>query len=77
LTDKALKGVPFLILGNRVDKEGCVPAEVLAAHLGITYQTAQTATSVPPGQRPIRVFPCSVKQKAGYADGFRWLAKFI
>jgi GTP-binding protein SAR1 len=77
LTDEALKGVPFLILGNKIDKDGCTLAKVLAARLRIASHTTQNAKSVQLGQRPIRVFPWSVKQKSGDVDTFRWLAKFI
>jgi hypothetical protein len=49
LTDDSLKTVPFLILGNKIDKEGAVSPDHLAYALGITSQTPETATSVPPG----------------------------
>jgi GTP-binding protein SAR1 len=77
LSDDVLRAVPFLILGNKTDKDGCVSPDELRRYLGIQYETPDSATSVPPGQRPIKVFPCSVKMKSGYANGFRWLAKFI
>jgi GTP-binding protein SAR1 len=77
LSDESLKTVPFLILGNKIDKEGAVSPDHLAYALGITSQTPETATSVPPGQRALRIIPSSIKRKAGYAEGFKWLAKFI
>jgi GTPase SAR1 family protein len=77
LADGEFKGSPFLILGNKIDEESCIPAEVLVARLGIASHTTQNAKSVQPGQPSIRVLPCSVKQKSGYTDEFHWLAKFI
>ena len=77
LQDEALKDVPFLILGNKIDIPTSVPKDQLAQALGIYNETSETATSVPPGQRAIRIFMCSIKMKSGYAEGFRWLAKFI
>ena len=77
LADESLKNVPFLILGNKTDLPTAVPPDFLASSLGLFQQTDANATSVPPGTRAIRLFPCSVKNKSGYAEGFRWLAKFI
>lgn len=77
LSDESLKTVPFLILGNKIDRETAVSQEVLCSALGLYNMTPADATSVPPGQRPFRLFMCSVKNKSGYAQGFRWLSKFI
>ena len=77
LTDENLRNVPFVILGNKIDIPTAVPEYTLAQSLGIFNQTPLEATSVPEGQRAIRVFMCSVKEKSGYAEAFRWLSKFI
>ena len=78
LNDPALRGVPFLILGNKIDLPTAVgSADQLAQSLGILNQTDINATSVPPDQHPLRIFMCSVFKKTGYAQGFQWLAKFI
>ena len=77
LQDENLKNVPFLILVNKVDLENAVSQEVLASELGLYNMTPADATAVPPGQRPFRLFMCSVYKKAGYAKAFKWLAKFI
>lgn len=77
LSDENLKGVPFLILGNKIDIPTAAAPDMVATSLGIYNQTELNATSVPQGQRAIRLFPCSIKNKCGYAEGFRWLAKFI
>ncbi|EAY10653.1 GTP-binding protein SAR2, putative [Trichomonas vaginalis G3] len=77
LSDETLKNVPFLILGNKVDIPTAVSPDQLASSLGIFSQTDLQATTVPAGQRAIRIFMCSIKNKSGYAEGFRWLSKFI
>lgn len=77
LTDETLRNVPFVILGNKIDIPTAVPDFNLSQALGIYNQTPEDATSVPEGQRAIRIFMCSVKEKSGYAEAFRWLAKFI
>ena len=75
--DEALRSVPFLILGNKIDLPGAVSQDMLCNQLGIFNMTPEDQTVVPAGQRAVRVYMCSVKQKSGYAQGFRWLAKFI
>jgi GTP-binding protein SAR1 len=77
LNNVTIQTVPILILANKVDKDGAVSQNYLCHGLGIHKETPQDATTIPQGERAIRVFPCSVKNKSGYADGFRWLAKFI
>ena len=77
LQDEILRGVPFLILGNKVDLDGAVSQDVLCNQLGIFNMTPEDQQAVPAGTRAIRVYMCSVKKKSGYAQGFRWLSKFI
>ncbi|OHT13948.1 GTP-binding protein SAR2 [Tritrichomonas foetus] len=77
LSDESLKSIPFLILGNKIDSENAVSQDVLCSSLGLYNMTPADVTTVPPGQRPFRLFMCSVKKKSGYAQGFRWLSKFI
>jgi len=77
LSEEDMRSVPFLILANKVDLPGARSPNEIAATLGIFNQTAENVSSVQPGTRAIRVFPCSVKEKIGYAEGFRWLSKFL
>ena len=77
LQDERLRSVPFLVLGNKIDLPGAVSQDMLCNQLGIFNVTPEDQTTVAPGQRALRVYMCSVKQKSGYAQGFRWLAKFI
>jgi GTP-binding protein SAR1 len=71
-----LSKVPFLVLGNKIDIPGAVGEDQLRAHLGL-HQTTGKGKGAPKDIRPIEVFMCSVKEKAGYGDGFRWLSEYI
>jgi GTP-binding protein SAR1 len=72
-----LAGIPFLILGNKIDLPTAVSDEQLIMNLKVGAQTPLEVPTVPHRTQAIRVFMCSVKSKVGYADGFKWLAKFI
>jgi GTP-binding protein SAR1 len=74
--DDNLKTCPFLILGNKIDDPSAVQEAFFCTALGIMNQTGNQ-TNLPAGVRPVKVQMCSVKKKSGYAEGFRWLAKFI
>ncbi len=67
----ALSGVSFLVLGNKIDKAGCLPGDEVATLLGITGSEGRQ------GVRPIGLFMCSVVRRSGYGDGFRWLMEHI
>ena len=73
-----LSQCPFVIFGNKVDKEGALTEDELREILGLqfhkTYGKTDDAT---PGARPIEMFMCSVLKRVGYQDGFQWLSKFI
>lgn len=79
LQTEELAGVPFLILGNKIDLEQACSEDQLVQALGIGLQrTGQDAKANPgQGQRPLELFMCSVVRRAGYADGFKWLAKHL
>jgi len=76
LTTDELGTVPFLILGNKIDKPGAVSEAQLKQMLGVEQTTGKNAKPAD-GIRPIEVYMCSVVKRAGYADGFRWLSQFL
>jgi GTP-binding protein SAR1 len=77
LTTDDLAKVPFVILGNKIDAPGAVSEAQLKQALGLDGQTTGKNGKVAEGIRPIEVFMCSIVKRAGYADGFRWLANFL
>jgi GTP-binding protein SAR1 len=78
LQTEELNGVPFLILGNKIDKDNACSEAQLVAGLGIGLQrTGQEGKALQKGTRPLELFMCSVVRRAGYADGFKWLAKYL
>lgn len=76
LAQDKLEKCPFLILGNKIDLNGAASEDELRMALGLSNMTTGKTTTVK-GVRPIEVFMCSVVKKAGYADGFRWLANYL
>ena len=72
-----LANVPFVIMGNKIDKEGAVSKEGLKSSLGIVRTSGLGAPPTQRDNQPIEVFMCSVVKRAGYADGFRWLSNYL
>jgi GTP-binding protein SAR1 len=76
LTTDELAQTPFLVLGNKVDKAGAISEQQLKQALGLEQTTGKNSKPAE-GIRPIEIFMCSVVKRAGYADGFRWMAQFL
>jgi len=74
-----LRAVPFLILGNKIDQKTAISEDQLKKVLGLEALTTGKGKNakVGEGQQPIEVFMCSVVKRAGYADGFRWMADYL
>lgn len=51
----------------------------MSSHLGLTNLTTGKGKVVlsDTNVRPLEVFMCSIVQKMGYGDGFRWLSQYI
>lgn len=79
LSDDALAGVPFLVLGNKIDIPYAVPEQELCYYLGLTGLTTGkgNVNLAGTGVRPVEVFMCSVVRRMGYGDGFRWMSQYI
>ncbi|KAJ3259856.1 COPII coat GTPase [Boothiomyces macroporosus] len=63
-----LSKVPILILGNKIDIPGAVSEDELRAHLGLFNATTGKGKVPLKDVRPLEVFMCSVKERAGYGD---------
>jgi len=75
LSCQELKEVPFLVLGNKIDKKGAVGESELRSSLGVTQTTGKSTSEKE--TRPVELFMCSVIKRKGFADGFKWLANYI
>lgn len=62
-----LSGVPFVILGNKIDHPDAVSEALLWQELNPFFMTA----------RPIRLFMCSIVLRQGYGEAIRWLVQQI
>jgi len=78
LTDDDLSKLPFLVLGNKIDAKTAVSEAQLKTFLGIENTTGKKkSSSTTKSTQPLEVFMCSVVKRAGYADGFKWLAEYL
>jgi len=71
-----LTKVPFLILGNKIDKKGSCSESDLKAQLGLDGLTTGK-NNFKRDVRPIEVFMCSILNQTGYAEGFQWVSTFL
>ncbi|KAL0248524.1 hypothetical protein GEMRC1_003760 [Eukaryota sp. GEM-RC1] len=78
LQDSLLDNIPFVILGNKIDLPNAVSEQELKSQLGISLMCTGKQKNLPsPDHRPLEVFMCSVVEKTGFADGFKYLADFL
>ena len=79
LSAEALFGVPFLVLGNKIDVSTALSEHELRYHLGLQYYTTGKGNVdlAGTGRRPIEVFMCSIVRHMGYYEGFTWMTQYI
>jgi GTP-binding protein SAR1 len=80
LSNDQLVGVPFLILGNKIDIQRAASEVELRSALGITHQLTGKSSrkaDLPKGMRAMELYMVSVIKRQGYRDGFQWVAQYI
>lgn len=80
LLSDELRGIPFLVLGNKIDMPTASSEGELKYALGLMdtygkdvkgqYDDCQVGY-------PIEVFMCSVIRRCGYKEAFQWLSQFL
>ncbi|KAL0225224.1 hypothetical protein RCL1_003136 [Eukaryota sp. TZLM3-RCL] len=79
LAENVLSNIPFVILGNKIDLSKAVSEHNLKHELGVSLMCTGKSKShqLQEGVRPFEVFMCSVVERTGYADAFRWLSHYV
>lgn len=80
LSNESLTKCPFLILGNKIDKqEKAVSEQELLYRLGLEGLTTGKGEKKNDQKvvRPVEVFMCSIINQSGYGEGFRWMSQYI
>ena len=78
LSSDELRGVPFLVLGNKIDLPTAASEDELKFALGLqdTYGK-DSIVDERCNACPVEVFMCSVVRRMGYKDAFQWLSQFL
>ena len=77
LMNNNIDGVPIVILGNKIDKYGALSERQLRESIGLHYTTGTGVVKLSDGVRPIEIFMCSISEREGYGEAFRWLSQYI
>lgn len=73
-----LATTPFVILGNKIDKDTAVSEEQLRHEFGLYNTTGKDpSVKVPPGVRPLELYMCSITLRSGYGEAIKFLANYV
>jgi len=77
LSNPDLAKLPILVLGNKIDMPGALSEDELRYQMGLHGLTTGKGTVELKDIRPLEVFMCSIVNKQGYGEGFRWLGQYL
>lgn len=73
-----LATTPFVVLGNKIDKESAVSEEQLRHEFGLIATTGKDVSqNLASDIRPIEVFMCSITMRSGYGEAIQYLANYV
>ncbi len=74
-----LRHIPFIILGNKIDLSSAVSEIELRRCMNLPSHvtTGKQSETTYEGNRPIEVFMCSVVNRVGYAEAFKWVSMYL
>ncbi|GMS92506.1 hypothetical protein PENTCL1PPCAC_14681 [Pristionchus entomophagus] len=78
LNDEKVADIPFLILGNKIDRPGALQEEEFVRALGVrNLRTGNKIGYELWGRRNLEIRMCSIVKRQGYLGGLRWLLQFL
>jgi GTP-binding protein SAR1 len=73
-----LEKLPILVLGNKIDLPQAMSEEELSVKLQLHQRTTgKGKVEVTKDTRPCEIFMCSIVNREGYGEGFRWLSEYL
>jgi len=78
LAMEKINDIPFLVLGNKIDRRDALSEQDLREALGLHFtRSLKDGGKLGEHERPLEVFMCSIANRRGYAEGFRWVSKYV
>lgn len=77
LKNDDIRDVPILVLGNKIDAPNALSEPIIRERLSLFQTTGKDTTVRFNGIRPIEIFMCSIVEREGYVEGFKWLSKYL
>ena len=74
LSAPELEGIPFAILGNKIDKKDAVTEDEFRKAFELSENSEKLSERY---GRPIEVFMCSIAKGIGYETAAKWLSRVI